>query len=85
MTFSLNRSVLFIVLLLVSHVCAQNLTQRQKLTKSVLTSGGSRTVSLAYLDAQGTLKKTRIQQIIGQAGVVGLKFIVLNLVKRFFI
>ena len=82
MTFSLNRSVLFIVLLLVSHVCAQNLTQSSRLVKSVLTSGGSSTVSMAYLDAQGVLKKTRIQQSIGQSGVVGLSTTALNSVQQ---
>jgi hypothetical protein len=85
MTFSLNRSVLFIVLLLVSHVCAQNLTQSSRLVKSVLTSGGSRTVSLAYLDAQGTLRKTQIQQSIGQSGVVGLSTTALNSVQQGFL
>jgi hypothetical protein len=85
MTFSLNRSVLFIVLLLVSHVCAQNLTQSSRLVKSVLTSGGSSTVSMAYLDAQGVLKKTRIQQSIGQSGVVGLSTTALNSVQQGFL
>jgi len=85
MTLNVNYSVLFIVLLFATHVCAQNLTQRQKLTKSVLTSGGSRTVSLAYLDAQGVLKKTKIQQSIGQTGVVGLTTTALNSVQQGFL
>jgi len=85
MTLNLNYSVLFIVLLFATHVYAQNFTQPQKLTKSVLTSGGSRTVSLAYLDAQGTLRKTRIQQSIGQTGVVGLSTTALNSVQQGFL
>ncbi len=48
------------------------LFQSPVVVKSVLTSAGSRAVSHQYTDATGVERTTKIQQSIGQNGVVGL-------------
>ena len=50
----------------------QEMNQHPTLVKSVLTTAGSRAVSYEYTDTNGVVKTTKIQQSIGQNGVVGL-------------
>ena len=50
----------------------ESLFQSPTVLKSVLTTAGSRAVSYEYTDTNGVVKTTKIQQSIGQNGVVGL-------------
>lgn len=73
MIFGVRYLVFFLLMLSVTNVSAQEvLSQSPKLIKSVLTHAGSSTVSYEYSDNSGVLKTTKIQQSIGQQGVVGM-------------
>ena len=48
------------------------ISQAPLLAKSVLTQSGSRAVSFSHINPNGVVIKTKIQQTIGQNGVVGL-------------
>lgn len=50
----------------------EGINQSPTVIKSVLTQAGSRAVSYTHTDASGIVRTTKIQQSIGQNGVVGL-------------
>ena len=59
--------------ILVANVFAQDLvSQSPELIKSVLTQAGSSNVTYDYTDVVGIIKTTKVQQSIGQRGVIGL-------------
>jgi len=66
--------VLTICFLFVANIllAQESLFQPPTVLKSVLTQAGSRAVSYEYTDTNGVVKTTKIQQSIGQNGVVGL-------------
>ena len=80
-----NRCYLIVLLVLfsVDTVLTQNLVNESpKLIKSVLTQAGSSNVTYDYTDVAGTIKTTKIQQSIGQRGVVGLSNTSLSAVQQ---
>jgi len=75
--------IVLLVLFSVDTVLTQNLVNESpKLIKSVLTQAGSSNVTYQYTDISGTLKTTKIQQSIGQRGVVGLSNTSLSAVQQ---
>ena len=52
--------------------CNTLISQAPLIVKSALTQSGSRAVSFEHTDANGVLKITKVQQSIGQNGMVGL-------------
>ena len=83
MTFVSRCLIVFLVFFSVDKMSAQRLvSQSPKLIKSVLTQAGSSNVTYQYTDIAGTLKTTKIQQSIGQRGVVGLSNTSLSAVQQ---
>jgi len=71
------QSIIAICFLFLTNILLpqESLFQSPTVVKSVLTSAGSRAVSHQYTDATGVERTTKIQQSIGQNGVVGLSFL----------
>ena len=79
MKFNIRYLILFLVLFSVDKVSSQH---TPKLIKSGLTQVGSSNVTYQYTDVAGTIKTTKIQQSIGQRGVVGLSNTSLSAVQQ---
>ena len=83
MKFYTRYLIVFLVFFSVDKMSAQRLvSQSPKLIKSVLTQAGSSNVTYQYTDVAGTIKTTKIQQSIGQRGVVGLSNTSLSAVQQ---
>ena len=86
MTLLARYLIVFFVMFSVDKVSTHNvISQSPKLVKSVLTQAGSSNASYDYTDLTGTIKTTKIQQSIGQRGVVGLSNTSLSSVQQGFL
>ena len=86
MIFRPQCSIVFFILISLNDLFAQELiSQSPKLKKSVLTQVGSSTILYEYSDVSGVIKTTKIQQSIGQRGVVGLSNTSLSSVQQGFL
>ena len=86
MAFGSHYIFFLIALFLATNLFSQEvINQSPQLIKSVLTQAGSRTVSYEYTDETGVIRTTKIQQSIGQNGIVGLSKISRNSVQQGFL
>jgi len=88
MIFDMRYLIILFLIFLVDKMLAQTSiieNQSTKLIKSVLTQVGSSNVIYDYTDAAGTTKTNKVQQSIGQNGVVGLSKISINSVQQGFL
>ena len=75
-----------IALFLATNLFSQDvINQSPQLINSVLTQAGSRAVSYEYTDETSVIRTTKIQQSIGQNGIVGLSKTSLNSVQQGFL
>ena len=81
----LMRTIALYLLLIFNLSAQEVISQSPELVKSVLNQVGSSTVSFEYLDNSGVLKTTKVQQSIGQQGVVGLSKISSSSVQQGFL
>lgn len=83
MAFDIRYFIVVLIVFSADKVSAQNLvSQSPKLIKSVLTQAGSSNATYDYTDVVGIIKTTKVQQSIGQRGVVGLSNTSLSAVQQ---